>query len=91
MNNPPIVEEAHFIYTSLLNIADSPLYEPIRRNIQQTLGTYPRYPKIPVWKDFLHKEVRVWGVFQGYVGVFLDQQKGHKELPGLYLPSLKLT
>ena len=27
------------------------------RKFQQTPGTYPRYPKIPIWKDFLHKQV----------------------------------
>ena len=23
----------------------------------QTPGTYPRYPKVEIWKDFLHKQV----------------------------------
>ena len=27
------------------------------RKSQQTPGTYPRYPKIQIWKDFLHKQV----------------------------------
>ena len=46
------------------------------RKFQQTPGTYPRYPKVQIWKDFLHKQVvfRVWGMFQGCVGVFLQIQ-----------------
>ncbi len=27
------------------------------RKIQQTPGTDPRYPKIQIWRDFLHKQV----------------------------------
>ena len=29
----------------------------ILRKFQQTPGTDPRYPKIQIWKDFLHKQV----------------------------------
>ncbi len=33
------------------------VYLHILRKFQQTPGTYPRYPKKPIWKDFLHKQV----------------------------------
>ena len=35
------------------------------RKFQQTPGTNPRYPKIQIWKDFLHKKQVVEGL--GYV------------------------
>ena len=43
------------------------------RNCQQTPGIYPRYPKYKYERiSFINKWLRVWGMFQGYVGVFLD-------------------
>ena len=44
---------------ALLQILHSP------RKFQQTPGTNPRYPKIQIWKDFLHKKQVVEGL--GYV------------------------
>ena len=35
------------------------------RKFKQAPETYPRYPKIRKW-------LRVWGMFKGYVGVFLE-------------------
>ena len=38
-------------------------------NVQQTPGRYPRYPKIQIWTDFLHKKVvEVLGYVPLYVG-----------------------
>ena len=42
-------------------------------NVQQTPGRYPRYPKIQIWTDFLHKKVvEVLGYVPLYVGDVLD-------------------
>ena len=45
------------------------------RQFQKTPGTYPRYPKMQIWKDFLHKQM-VGGLgamfLSGSVGIFLE-------------------
>ena len=45
-----------------------------QRNFQQIPGTYPKYPKIEIWQDFrtINRSSRVSGMFQGYVGVFVE-------------------
>ena len=43
------------------------------REPQHTRGAYPRHPRSPKWKELLHKLlVGIWGMFQGYVGKFLE-------------------
>ena len=44
--------------------------------LQWNPGTYPK--KSPKIKNFLHKQVRVWGIFQGYVGFFLETRTLHR-------------
>ena len=45
------------------------------RKLQRNPGTYPK--KSTKIKNFLHKQVRVWSVFQGYVGFFLETRTLH--------------
>lgn len=49
---------------------DSWYWFPIK--FQKTTETYPRYPKVQIWKDCLPKEVTQ---DPGYVGIFLDDCK----------------
>lgn len=46
------------------------------RKLQRNPGTYPK--KSTKIKNFLHKQVRVWGIFQGYVGFFLETRTLHR-------------
>ena len=52
------------------------------RKIQQTPGTYPRYLKLLIWKDFLYKDVCL------YVGVFLECYESHLQNSGSNCKSL---
>ena len=44
------------------------------RTFQQTPGKYPRYPKVQVWKDFLHKQVVGLGHVSGVCWSYLRIQ-----------------
>ena len=52
----------------------------ILRKFQQSPGTYPRHPKVQIWKDSLHKQVvKGPGYVSGICWIFLRMMIKHDE------------